>query len=174
MIPSKNLYSHAMLLLLGSEVCYPSVMLMVWCVPLCLDPGAYSQSKKKYCQLDREALALIFGATRFWQYLWGRHSQAVSDHKPLLRLFGHDRAIPDRSSPRIIRWAFMLSACDYTLVYHPGQIIGHADGLSRLPLETNNFHMEQRLGHQPLLCSLKREPHHQAQNGDDEYLQVRI
>lgn len=36
----------------------------------------------------------------------------------------------------------MLSAYDYTLVYHPGETICHANGLSGLPLETKNFPVE--------------------------------
>ncbi|XP_049517083.1 uncharacterized protein K02A2.6-like [Dermacentor silvarum] len=110
--------------------------------PIGFGSRSLQPAKKNYCQLDREALAFIFAVTKFRQYLWGRRFEAVTDHKPLLRLFGHDKAIPGRSSPRIIRSALMLSAYDYTLVYQPEQTICHAAGLSRLPLETKNFPVE--------------------------------
>ena len=38
------------------------------------------------------------------------------------------------ASPRIQRWALLLAAYDYELVYKEGQNHGNADGLSRLPL----------------------------------------
>ena len=38
------------------------------------------------------------------------------------------------ASPRIQRWALLLAAYDYELVYREGCKHGNADGLSRLPL----------------------------------------
>ena len=38
------------------------------------------------------------------------------------------------ASPRIQRWALILAAYDYELVYREGSKHGNADGLSRLPL----------------------------------------
>lgn len=39
-----------------------------------------------YSQLDREALSLVFGVSKFYQYIYGRHFTLVTDHKPLLGL----------------------------------------------------------------------------------------
>uniref|UniRef100_A0A5S6QXP6 RNA-directed DNA polymerase n=1 Tax=Trichuris muris TaxID=70415 RepID=A0A5S6QXP6_TRIMR len=41
-----------------------------------------------YGQIDKEALALMFGVQKFHQYHFGRHFTAVTDHKPLLDLLG--------------------------------------------------------------------------------------
>ena len=57
-----------------------------------------------------------------------------TDHKPLLGLFKADKAVPTRASPIIQRWAPLLAAYAYELVYREGQNNGNADGLSRLPL----------------------------------------
>ena len=40
-------------------------------------------AEKNYSQLDREALAIMFGVKRFHSYLYGRHFQIYSDHQQL-------------------------------------------------------------------------------------------
>ena len=90
--------------------------------------------KKKYSQIDKEGLAIIFGVTRFRQYLLGRHFLIYSDHKPLMHLFGETRGVPQMASARIQRWSLTLSAYSYSISYRPGKDLSNADGLSRLPL----------------------------------------
>ena len=58
----------------------------------------------------------------------------VTDHKPLLGLFGQDKGLPIRAASRILRWGLLLAAYDYELQYRRGQCNANADGLSRLPL----------------------------------------
>ena len=42
----------------------------------------------KYSQINREALAIIFGVKRFHQVLYEMKLSIYSDHKPLRYLFG--------------------------------------------------------------------------------------
>ena len=77
---------------------------------------------------------MIFGLKKFHQYLYGQKFKIFTDHKPLLGLFKADKAVPTMASPGIQRWALLLAAYDYELVYKEGQNHGNADGLSRLPL----------------------------------------
>ena len=90
--------------------------------------------EKNYAQLDKEALAIIFGVKKFNDYLLGRPFTILSDHKPLQHLFNKKQTIPVLASARIKRWALILSAYDYRVQYKPGVQHGNADGLSRLPL----------------------------------------
>ncbi|XP_064469539.1 uncharacterized protein K02A2.6-like [Ornithodoros turicata] len=96
-----------------------------------------------YSQLDKEALAVIFGVLRFHQYLWGHSFEIVTDHKPLLGLLAHDKPVPNNCSPRLLRWALTLSSYPYELVYRQGSGIAHADGLNRLPLPTEALPVER-------------------------------
>ena len=66
--------------------------------------------EKRYSQLDKEALAIIFGVKRFHHYLYGRPFAIVSDHKPLQYLLSESRAVPTMASARLQRWALLLSA----------------------------------------------------------------
>ena len=91
-------------------------------------------AERKYSQLDKEGLAIIFAVKRFHQYLYGRKFIIHSDHKPLQHIFGNNRPVPAMASARIQRWALTLAAYSYTILYKPGKEISQADGLSRLPL----------------------------------------
>lgn len=43
--------------------------------------------KKKNSQLNKEALALIFGIEKFHQYIYMKSSTLKTDHKPLVTIF---------------------------------------------------------------------------------------
>ena len=102
--------------------------------PISFASRSLSTAERNYAQLDKEALAIIFGVKRFHQYLYGRKFVIQSDHKPLQYLLGETRGIPQMASARVQRWALTLSAYDYTISYKPGAELANADALSRLPL----------------------------------------
>ena len=100
-------------------------------------PVAYASrslgvAEKKYSQLDKEGLAIIFIVRRFHQYLVGHHFTILSDHKPLQHLLQETSGT--LASARIQRWALILGAYDYTIQYKPGTSHANADVFSRLPL----------------------------------------
>ena len=98
--------------------------------PVAYASRSLAPAEKNYAQLDKEALAIVFGVT----YLLGRHFTIKSDHKPLMHLFSESRGVPLMASARVQRWALTLSAYDYTIDYKPGKDHANADVLSRLPL----------------------------------------
>ena len=102
--------------------------------PIAYASRALATAEKNYCQLDKEALAIIFGIKRFHQYIYGRKFQLVSDHKPLMSILDAQKGIPVMASARLQRWALMLAAYDYSIVYRPGPTFANADCLSRLPM----------------------------------------
>ena len=102
--------------------------------PVAFASRSLSPAEKKYAQLDKEGLAIVFGVRHFHHYLLGRRFTIYSDHKPLQYLFSEDKAIPTMASSRIQRWALTLSAYDYNIVFKPGSQHANADVLSRLPL----------------------------------------
>ncbi len=90
-----------------------------------------SAAEKNYSNVEREALAAVWGITRLRHLLLGRKFTLVSDHRPLLRIFG-GKGLPKVASARLVRWALLLQPYDFTIHYAPGSAIPHADALTRL------------------------------------------
>ena len=101
-------------------------------------PVAYASrtltaAEKRYSQLEKEGLAIIFGTKKFHNYLYGRFFLIESDHKPLAYLFNEAKGISPTASSRIQRWALTLGAYQYTIRHKAGKSLSNADALSRLP-----------------------------------------
>ena len=84
--------------------------------PIAFASRSLAPAEKKYSQLDKEALAIIFGVKRFYQYLYGRQFTILSDHQPLQHIFGEHKATPTLTSAQIQRWALTLAAYHYHIV----------------------------------------------------------
>ncbi|XP_064402603.1 uncharacterized protein K02A2.6-like [Halichondria panicea] len=102
--------------------------------PVAFISRSLGPAEKKYSQLDKEGLAIIFGVKRLHQYLVGRQFTILSDHKPLQHLFKENAGVPVLASARLQRWALILGAYSYTIEYKPGPDHANADVFSRLPL----------------------------------------
>lgn len=101
--------------------------------PIAYYSRTLSSTERRYSQIDCEALASVASVKSFHDYVYGRPFELITDHKPLLGLLAGDRQTPQILFPRMSRWA-VLSAYNYTLRYHPGKQIAHADALSQCPL----------------------------------------
>lgn len=95
-----------------------------------------SETEKRYSQLDKEVLAIIFGVRKFHKFIYGRPFKLVTDYKPLKQIFNPSKSIPQLSTARLQRWAITLAAYNYEIVFKKGDCNSNADGLSRLPLES--------------------------------------
>lgn len=86
-----------------------------------------TDTEKRYCQTEKEALAIVWSVERFQIYLYGRRFDILTDCKALVYLF------TERSRPcaRIERWVLRLQAFDYMVSHISGEK-NFADVLSRL------------------------------------------
>ena len=103
--------------------------------PIAFASRTLAPAERKYLQLDKEALSIVFGVKQFHQYSYCRQFIIHSDHKPLMYIFDEAKAVPHIASALIQRWALTLSAYTYIIQYKAGKDHANADGLSRLPLE---------------------------------------
>ena len=66
--------------------------------PIAFASRSLSQAERKYSQLEKEGLAVVFGVSKFQLYLLGRNFTILSDHKPLQYIFSTDRTISPMAS----------------------------------------------------------------------------
>ncbi|XP_017461733.1 PREDICTED: uncharacterized protein K02A2.6-like, partial [Rhagoletis zephyria] len=92
-----------------------------------------NSSQINYSQVEKEALAIIYGVTKFHQYLYGRKFELFTDHQALTTLFNPAKRLPVMALHRIQRWAIVLQAYNYTIRYKKSFQNANADALSRLP-----------------------------------------
>lgn len=102
--------------------------------PVCYASRSLSAAEKNYSQLEKEALACVWGVKKLHKYLFGREFVIYNDHKPLESLLSEVKQVPSMAASRIQRWSLTLSAYNYRFVYKPGSMLANADALSRLPL----------------------------------------
>ena len=102
--------------------------------PIAYASRSLSTPERKYSQLDKETLAILFGVSKFYHYLYGRHFVIYSDHKPLMHIFNQFKAISVMASTRLQRWALTLSGYQHSIKYRKGSHMCNADTLSHLPL----------------------------------------
>ena len=74
-------------------------------------------SQHNYSQLQKEALAIIYALKKFFQYLYGRKFMLVTDHQPLVAMFGPNKPTPALTANRLCRWALFLRQFNYTIEY---------------------------------------------------------
>jgi len=80
------------------------------------------------------------------EYLLGKKFVLITDHKPLLAIFGEKKGIPVMAAGKLQCWAMSLSGFDYNITYVKGSENSAADVLSRLPLKAR----EEDLGEEYL------------------------
>lgn len=68
-----------------------------------------SDGEEHYSQIEKEALAHVYGVKHFHLYLYGRRFQLQTDHEPLLALFGENKAVSHQASGHLRRVALILT-----------------------------------------------------------------
>ncbi|XGW10499.1 hypothetical protein V3C99_012187 [Haemonchus contortus] len=99
---------------------------------ICHASRSLNTAEKNYGQIEKEGLALIFAVRKFHRYIYGRQFKLLTDHKPLLHIFGPKKMVPIYTANRLQRWKLILMGYDFSLEYRSTTEFGQADALSRL------------------------------------------
>ena len=101
--------------------------------PITYASRTLSAAEKNYAQIEKEGLALVFKVQKFHKYIYGHKFTMVTDHKPLLAIFGSKKSLATLAAARLQRWAIFLMGYNYDLEFWPTGKHSNADGFSRLP-----------------------------------------
>jgi len=93
-----------------------------------------SSTEQRYSQIEKEGLAIRFGLEKFYKFLCGRKFTLITDHKPLLAIFGPKTGLRPYAAARLHRWSVYMSQFNYDIQYRKTNDHGNADALSRFPL----------------------------------------
>ena len=95
-------------------------------------------TESKYSQIEK--LLQLFSQERNFTKCY----MVVTDHKPLISIFGSKKGIPVYTANGLQRWAPMHLYPNFSIKYQPGSKIGQADALSRL-ISSNQKATEDRV-----------------------------
>ena len=96
-----------------------------------LKPVAYASRtlnpvERRYSQIERESLAILWAIQRFSVYLFGMNFVVYTDHKPLERIFTSSHDAP----ARIQKWILKLQSYTFSVKYIKGGCFNPSDILS--------------------------------------------
>ena len=75
-----------------------------------------SDTERRYSQIEKEALAIVWSCERFHMYLYGADFELMTDHKPLECIFSPT----SKTCARIERWLLRMQPYRFTVEYFPG------------------------------------------------------
>lgn len=121
--------------------------------PIAYGSKSLNSAEKNYPQIDKEALAIVWGVKKFFQYLYGRKFTIYTDNKPVSHIFAPDAMLPKFTLSRCSNYASYLSNFTYDIKHKTSKENINADYLSRIhisetllePDDFDNFVQQQIL-----------------------------
>ena len=102
---------------------------------------ALNETEKRYSQIEKEMLSVVFGLTRFHTYTYGRNVTVYNDHKPLTAVLKR----PVGENPiRLQRMLCRIMGYDFDFKYIKGKDLLIADALSRSHTTNHTRSRERR------------------------------
>lgn len=97
--------------------------------PIAYASRTLNKAERNYSTSKQELLAIVWAVKQFRPYLWGKHFNIVTDHRPLKWFI----SLKDPGS-RLTRWTIKLSEYDFEVIHRPGKNNQNTDALSRVTL----------------------------------------
>lgn len=84
--------------------------------PICFASRTLTPVKRKYSQMDKEALAILFGMKKYHQYLYRRHFELQTDHQPL---YAYLQSVESNTTDGVMMHPALGDNFECLPVYHP-------------------------------------------------------
>ena len=97
-------------------------------IPVAYASRALTETEKRYAQIEKELLAVVYGYQKFHHYIYGKKVIVETDHKPLENI--NVKPLRD-APPRLQKMLLKLQKYDIQLQYKPGKLLYLVDALSR-------------------------------------------
>lgn len=111
--------------------------------PIAFASRSLTVSEKKWAQIEKELLAIVFACEKFHHFIYGRSVLIQSDHKPLEELVKKEI---DEVTARLQRMFLILLKYPGTIIkYALGKKLLIADCLSRAYLEDTGTENEEKI-----------------------------
>lgn len=123
--------------------------------PIAFASRSLSDAERKYSQIEKEFLSILFACRKFEFYTYGRHVKVINDHKPLISII--KKEIHKIPSGKLQNIRMKLLRYDVTLEYAPGKTIHIADYLSRYAMKHNDDDVEEDLNNAVLSINVSDE-----------------
>jgi hypothetical protein len=101
---------------------------------VCYLSRSLTDTEKKYSQVEKEGLAVVWACEKLHLYLYASEFDIVTDNKAIELIFGKSDSKP---KARIERWMLRLLPYKFKMIHKPGKE-NIADFLSRNPTKTDN------------------------------------
>ena len=95
-----------------------------------------SETEKRYAQIDKECLAIVYAREKLNQYILGKSTKFETDHKPLEVIFKMSLVCAPK---RLQRMLLRLQKYSLKVVYRAGSQLYLADFRSTAPLTDTNY-----------------------------------
>lgn len=102
--------------------------------PIAYASRALNKAEKNYSTIEKELLAIVWSVQHYRPYLFGRHFNILTDHRPLVYLF----SLKEPSS-RLTKFRLLLEEYNFTVTYTKGKDNGTADALSRIEVKNSEL-----------------------------------
>lgn len=111
--------------------------------PIAYTSRTLNVAGRRYSQIDRESLAIVFTVSKFYKYLFWLKFTLWTDHRPLTFIFKQQKGSSQVVANRLQRYAFFLSSFDFEIKYLKGNSNNVADGSCRVPVNFENVHLDK-------------------------------
>jgi RNase H-like domain found in reverse transcriptase/Reverse transcriptase (RNA-dependent DNA polymerase)/Integrase zinc binding domain len=130
--------------------------------PIAFASRALNNAEKNYSTTEIELLAIVWAVKKYRPYLFGRHFEIFTDHRPLVYLFS--QADP---SSRLNKFRMTLMEYDFSISYLKGKDNAVADALSRISIKELSA-ITQQVENSKVLVVTRSKAKRAEENKDNE------